>query len=149
MAGSFLGTGLKFPPQVDPATGRFMTVSESESVKESIYLILMTQRSERFVRPDFGSEILSYTFMDMSHGAIAMMASDISDTLRRLEPRIEGVRVHAEPTQKEGVLIISIDYTLRATNSRENLVFPFYLNAAVEEEEEEPEFYEPEIVEEV
>ena len=149
MAGSFLGTGLKFPPQVDPATGRFMTVSEAESVRESVYLILMTQRTERFARPDFGSDLLSYTFMDTSYGAINLMMTQLTETLRRLEPRITNVQVHSEDSKKQGVLVISIDYTLRATNTRDNLVFPFYLNAEVQEEEEEPEFYEPEIVEEV
>ena len=53
-----LGTGAKFPLQVDPATGRIMTVSGNRSVKESIYLILMTQLTERIVRPDFGSDII-------------------------------------------------------------------------------------------
>ena len=47
---------MKFPPQIDPATGRFVTASEEESVKESVYLILMTQRTERFLRPEFGSD---------------------------------------------------------------------------------------------
>ena len=130
-------------------TGRFMTVSDAESIRESVYLILMTQRSERVVRPDFGSELLTYTFMDTGNGAISMMTNDLAETLRRLEPRIEDVQVRADPEQKPGVLIVSIDYTIRATNTRDNLVFPFYLNAAVEEEEEEPEFYESEIVEEV
>ena len=30
----FLGTGMKFPPQINPATGRFMVSSEEESVKD-------------------------------------------------------------------------------------------------------------------
>ena len=60
---TFLGKGMKFPPQINKATGRFMTSSEKENIKESIYLILMTQKTERFMRPDFGSSIMQYTFM--------------------------------------------------------------------------------------
>lgn len=60
----FLGSGMKFPPQINEATGRFMTSSAEQSVKESIYLILMTQRTERFARPGYGSNLMSYTFMD-------------------------------------------------------------------------------------
>ena len=37
---------MKFPPQINPATGRFAVSSEEESVKESVYLILMTQKTE-------------------------------------------------------------------------------------------------------
>ena len=36
---------------------------EEKSVKESIYLILMTRRTERLTRPFFGSNIDSYAFM--------------------------------------------------------------------------------------
>ena len=43
----YLGTGMKFPPQVNKATGRFVLSSQEENVKESIYLILMTQKTER------------------------------------------------------------------------------------------------------
>ena len=56
---AFLGMGMKFPPQINPATGRFVVSTNEESVKESIYLILMTQKSERFLRPEFGSDLLS------------------------------------------------------------------------------------------
>ena len=63
---NFLGTGMKFPPQINPATGRFAVSSEEESVKESVYLILMTQKTERFLRPEFGSDLMSYTFMDIN-----------------------------------------------------------------------------------
>ena len=56
---SFLGTGMKFPPQIDPGTGRFSLSSGAQSVRESVYLILMTQRGERWLEPEFGSRILS------------------------------------------------------------------------------------------
>lgn len=54
-----LGRGIKFPIGVNSATGRFLMSQEEENVKESIYMILMTQRGERFVRPEFGSSLLS------------------------------------------------------------------------------------------
>ena len=62
----FLGQGMKFPPQINKATGRFMTVDEEQSVRQSIYLILMTQLGERPLRENFGSNLMSYTFMDLS-----------------------------------------------------------------------------------
>ncbi len=52
---AFLGTGVRFPPQVHPATGRFVTVSGDNSIKESVYLILMTQ-------PDLGRLFLHLTY---------------------------------------------------------------------------------------
>ena len=90
MAGnnSFLGTGCKFPLQIDPATGRFMTVSGEQSVKESLYLILMTQRTERLVRPGFGSNMMDYTFMDTGTTMLSILRRDLSETILEQEPRI-------------------------------------------------------------
>lgn len=135
---------MKFPPQINQATGRFMVSSEEQSVKESIYLILMTQRTERVVRPDFGSNLMSYTFMDVNVTTLAMMRRSLTEQILTQEPRVGNVEITVDPNTKDGCLIVNIDYTVSATNQRDNLVFPFYLNADVEEEAYEPEQYESE-----
>lgn len=140
----FLGSGMKFPPQINQATGRFMTSTAEQSVKESIYLILMTQRTERFARPDYGSTLMSYTFMDTNITALNMMKRDLSEQILTQEPRISDVEITTDTQTKEGCLIVNIDYVVSATNQRDNLVFPFYLNADVEEEAYGPEQYESE-----
>lgn len=135
----FLGSGMKFPPQIDPATGRFMVSEAEQSVKESIYLILMTQRTERFVRPDYGSSIMSYTFMDINATTLNMMRREIIEQIITQEPRVSDVEVTFDAQTRDGCLIVSIDYTVSATNQKDNLVFPFYLNANVEEKAYESE----------
>ena len=140
----FLGTGMKFPPQIDPATGRFVTVSGNRAVKESLYLILMTQTTERLVRPEFGSDIMSFTFMDTGTTVMSMFRRNITETILNQEPRISDVDVDMEFREKQGAIIISINYLVAATNSRENLVFPFYLDrgqSMEEEEDKRPEGY--------
>ena len=89
----FLGSGMKFPPQINEATGRFMTSSAEQSVKESIYLILMTQRTERFARPEYGSTLMSYTFMDTNITALNMMKRDLADQILTQEPRVSDVEI--------------------------------------------------------
>ncbi len=145
----FLGKGMKFPPQVNSATGRFVTVSEEESVKESIYLILMTQQTERPLRPEFGSNIMSYTFMDQNLTQLTMVSRTIRDQIARQEPRINDVQIRMDSGNQNGVIYFNIAYTITSTNTRDNLVFPFYLNQTTEAEEGEPEAYEPEEVEEI
>lgn len=130
---AFLGTGVKFPPQVDPSTGRFVTVSGAESVKESVYLILMTQRGERWLEPNFGSGLMSYTFMDTSVTMLSIMANDLRAVILEQEPRIDDVQVEVEPNERDGSLLVNIQYRISGTNARDNMVFPFYLNAVNEE----------------
>lgn len=135
---------MKFPPQIDPATGRFVTASEEESVKESVYLILMTQRTERFLRPEFGSDLMSYTFMDQNATSIHMMTRSITEQILSQEPRIRDVSVTTDDRSRDGYLLVNIDYVLQSTNQRDNLVFPFYLNATAEDDAYEPEEQESE-----
>ncbi|MCD8196700.1 MAG: GPW/gp25 family protein [Lachnospiraceae bacterium] len=143
---SFLGTGMKFPPQVNKATGRFVVSSEEESVKESIYLILMTQRSERFIRPDFGSSLMSYTFMDINVTNVNLMIRSLREQISLQEPRVRNVKITTDSQVRDGCLMVDIDYEIIDTNTRDNLVFPFYLEASAEEEEAyEPEQYEEEV----
>ena len=130
---AFLGTGMKFPPQIDPGTGRFAVSSQEQSVRESVYLILMTSQGERWLEPAFGSQMASYAFMDTSPTVMRMLSDQLRELLLRQEPRISDVEVEADPKQQEGFLIISIRYTVAATNQEDNLVFPFYLNVTREE----------------
>lgn len=136
MAQDFLGSGMKFPPSINPATGRFEVAAGYESIKESIYLILMTQKTERWIRPDFGSSLMSYTFMDTGATMLNMMSRDIAQDLMRQEPRISDVQINIDAVSKPGALIIYIGYVVRETNVRDNLVFPFYLDTTWEEPEE-------------
>ena len=129
----FLGKGMKFPPQINSATGRFVTVSDLESVKESVYLILMTQKSERFLRPEFGSELMAYTFMDVNLTNINIMCGNIRREIQRQEPRVSDVEVSADPNIKDGCLVIKVDYYVIGSNTRDNFVFPFYLNTGDED----------------
>ena len=144
MAQDFLGSGMKFPPRINPATGRFEVSRGEASVKESIYLILMTQKAERWIRPDFGSSLMNYTFINTNTTVLNMMAKDIAGDLMRQEPRISDVDIKIDANAKPGCLIIHIGYRIRETNTIDNLVFPFYLNTTWEEEEQttEPVFVE-------
>nr|WP_297275019.1 GPW/gp25 family protein [uncultured Agathobaculum sp.] len=133
----FLGSGMKFPPQIDKSTGRFVVSSGEQSVKESIYLILMTQRGERWLEPQFGARLLSYSFMDTSPTMLGLMKNELTSVLLEQEPRLSDVSVSIDPTVRDGCLLINISYVVAQTNQRDNLVFPFYLNIQPEEENDE------------
>lgn len=130
----FLGSGMKFPPKADPATGRFVLSEGVQSVRESIYLILMTQRTERMVRPSFGSTIVEYTFMDMSDTMLAMLKRDIRSDILTQEPRVSDVEIETRLMREAGCLMVDITYTVRETHAKDSMVFPFYLNADTEGE---------------
>ena len=132
---SNLGQSMKFPPQVDPATGRFVLSSGRDSVRESLYLILMTAVGERIMNPDFGTKMMSYTFMDTSLTMLNIFISELKNTILEQETRISEVDIDIDADSKEGALIINIDYYLVDSNFMDNFVFPFYLNNEAEFDE--------------
>ncbi len=137
MENSFLGSGMKFPVELDMATGRFKVVSGQDSVRESIRIILETNISERLARPAFGTNLAQYTFMDITATGLNIMMRDLSERIADQEPRIGNVDIDAEFFDKQGLLVFNIGYTLRESNIRGNMVYPFYLNAEKYEDAEE------------
>ena len=144
---TFLGRGMKFPPQVNPATGRFVTSEDQQSVKESIYLILMTQKTERLMRPDFGSRAAGYVFEEMDPTLLSLMVHELESSITSNEPRVQNVSVDLDYRSKPGCLFVNIAYMIRGENVTENMVFPFYLGAKLKEEETEYETVEDDFVE--
>lgn len=132
---NFYGVGAKFPLQVNPTTGRFKTNTEAERIKESIYLILMTNQGERMMRPGYGARLMSYTFENDNSGLNSIFAAELRGDIVDNEPRVRDVEVVLDSQTKPGCLFINIDYVISATGSRDNMVFPFYLDTNEDEEE--------------
>ena len=124
----FLGTGFKFPIQIDKATGRMKTSSYEEDIKEAIWIILMTKKGERTRNPEFGCGIHDYVFGNTDYQTLREMERSVEKALLLWEPRIvdTNVKVSLDPV-KEGAVQIEISYVVRATNNPYNLVFPFYI----------------------
>jgi phage baseplate assembly protein W len=130
---AFLGSGMKFPLQANKATGRFAVSSGAQSVKESVYLILMTSVGERRLTPGFGSSLARYAFMDVTITNLSTLRHDVVETILSQEPRISDVEVAVDTESRDDCIIISIAYRIAETNAVDNLVFPFYLKAISEE----------------
>ncbi len=122
--------GMKFPPQIDEATGRFKVSEGAQNIKESIYLILMTQKTERWLRSGFGSNILNYTFMDTGSTMLNIMSRELAQDISSNEPRVTDINIRMDTVSKEGCLLVYVDYTIRENRQRDEIVFPFYLNVA-------------------
>ena len=123
----FMGRGLKFPLQIDPKTGKIAMVSEEEDIAEAIGIIIHTVQGERVMRPDFGSNVLDYTFSAASESLRQSLAFDLKEQLGYLEPRIDDIDVRCKDTDElEGAIIVEISYRVRSTNNRYNRVYPFY-----------------------
>ena len=133
MSQDFLGVGWQYPVQLE-ASGEIALSRFEEDVRQAIMIILETAPGERVMRPEFGCGIHQYVFAPNNTRTASLVRFQVEEALNRWEPRIvlESVTVARDPAAP-ATLLIDIDYKVRATDSRFNLVYPFYLTRGTTE----------------
>ena len=122
----FLGKGWSFPFMLKE--GRLSLSPMEEDIREAIRIILGTSKGERIMRPEFGCGIHDMVFLPLNETTRGLIRYHVEDALTRWEPRIELIKVQVDFDRREqGKVLVGIDYKVRSTNTRENLVYPFYL----------------------
>lgn len=126
-AADFIGRGIAFPLRVDQS-GSIATTGATDGIDSALRVVLMTAPGERVMRPDFGCRIWELLFEPINANTLGLMAVAVREAVSRWEPRVdvEDVRIVPEPGA-EGRVLIHIDYVIRTTNDRRNLVYPFYV----------------------
>ncbi len=102
-------------------------VSDEEDIAQSLGILLNTQLGERVMRPDYGADLKSQLFEPMNASLVTYIGDVVETAIIYFEPRIKLDDVSLTPHQEEGRLDISLEYTVRSTNTRFNFVFPFYI----------------------
>lgn len=126
----FLGRGWAFPPSFDHQ-GRSVRMADAEDdIRQSLHILLSTSLGERIMRPTFGWRREALVFEPLSTSFATFLEREIENAILFFEPRIELNRLSFETPPGQGLVEIRLDYTIRVTNTRSNLVFPFYLDEA-------------------
>jgi phage baseplate assembly protein W len=125
---SFLGTGWSFPPTFQRDGFVVVMVSGDLDIRESLDVLFSTWLGERLMVPQYGTDLWRRVFGTMSVTVETDIAGSVRQSILMWEPRIDvlDVTVSADAT-RGGAVYINVDYLVRATNTRNNIVFPFYL----------------------
>jgi len=125
---SFLGTGWSFPPVFNKSDHSVSMVSDINDIEESIRIILSTTPGERIMQPEFGCDLKRLVFEKIDSTLIASLDHIIYHALLNFEPRITFLNTEVlEQNDLDGLLHINIHFKVIITNSRHNVVFPYYL----------------------
>ncbi len=123
----FLGKGLKFPISIKKES--LCTADGEQSIKDSVILILGTAKGERVMCPNFGCKLNELVFAPNNRSTSTLIKNYIEEALLNWEPRIDIESINVTPKADEPVLQISIDYLINSSNTKANLVYPFYLES--------------------
>ena len=126
---SFLGSGWSFPPTFSKTTHQVILKSDEEDIKESLEILLSTTIGERFLHPLYGCDLESYVFEAFSATVSTEIKLTVKNAIELFEPRLKLNAVSLDTRSiSEGRVDIVIDYEIISTNTRFNMVYPFYLN---------------------
>ena len=123
----FLGTGWAFPPEFDSVGCHVKMVSAAEDIRESLRILFSTHPGERTMLPAYGCPLRPRVFDPMDTSFLAEIRDVIERAVLFFEPRItlDHIEINIEDPLG-GILRIHLFYTIRTTNTRDNLVYPFH-----------------------
>jgi uncharacterized protein len=122
----FLGRGWSFPIRVN-AVGGLSYAAGADAIQQAIWTIIATAAGERVMLPNFGCGAHQYVFAPNNETTQGNLAHHVRKALVDWEPRVDVGDVSVEPSDQENLLLIHVDYTIRASNAFHNLVYPFYI----------------------
>ena len=123
---SFLGTGWSFPPEFSMTSGEVLMTSDEEDIHASLKILFGTALGERFLNPKYGLDMHDMLFEPMSTTMKTLFKDRIRTSILIYEPRISLLSLDIDTSaQYEGRITLRLEYEVRSTNSRYNLVYPF------------------------
>lgn len=136
----FIGKGWSFPPHFskykymrdDYYAGGVDMVADQQEIEESLTILFSTQLEERLFHNDYGSSLIDYQFAGNDRITMLRIKDMITRAVKKHEPRItlEQLEVNTDDIL-EGKLLISLSYTINATNSSYNMVYPYFFENSI------------------
>lgn len=129
---SFLGTGWGFPPTFSRGIDSVEMISDETDVHSSIEILLATTIGERIMQPDYGCNLKDMLFEPLDENLRTYFKKKIEQAILLFEPRVILDDIGFEVRNLQGTILINLNYRIVTTNTRFNIVYPFYLKEGSE-----------------
>ncbi|RTZ46179.1 hypothetical protein EJ377_17240 [Chryseobacterium arthrosphaerae] len=128
----FLGTGWSFPPEFNKTEGKLAMTTDVEDINNSLKICCQHARRTCHV-PNYGCDLQEMLFKPLDLTLTTQMKGIVERAILYHEPRINILSIEIDTQDElEGEVLIQVDYEVRNTNTRSNIVFPFYKGEATE-----------------
>jgi len=130
---TFTGTGWSFPPTFDQNSKTVEMTTDREDIERSLEILLGTIKGERVFQSSYGCNLDEMVFESFNLTVKNYLVQKIKTAILFYEARIEPIAIELDESMiYDGQILIKIDYLIRSTNSRFNMVYPFYLNEGID-----------------
>ncbi len=130
---NFLGRGWRFPPEFNITAQSVEMTEKVDDIYKSLEILLSTRVGERIMQPKFGCNMDELIFESLDTATKTIIIDKIKTAILYFEPRIDAKKIELNTDNElEGIIVLEIEYVVRATNSRFNFVYPYYRNEGTE-----------------
>lgn len=105
--------GLAWPMRIDNTGGWCSAVYNEEAVKDGLIQLLLTQRGERPMRPDFGTDLRVSVFAPMDAITIEQLKASISRAIEKYAPRVVVRTFNVKPDHEKSELVLSLVFHMK------------------------------------
>ena len=99
-----------------PVTNDVVVSKDASAVKQAIANILMTNKGERLMMPDYGGDIRKYLFEPLDYGTSYLIKGNIESTISKFEPRISVLRISCKPNYNDNCFDVEMTYRIQGTD---------------------------------
>ena len=100
-----------------PVTNDVVVSKDASAIKQAIVNLLLTNKGERLMNPEYGSDIRRYLFEPLDYGTSALVKQNIVTTIGRFEPRISVQEIISRPDFENNGFEITMTYSIVGTSN--------------------------------
>lgn len=116
---------INFKPH--PITGDLQVTKEEAAIKQAVVNLLLTVPGERPFQSDLGSSIMAMLFEPLDYGVAALIKTEIMNTIKKYEPRIDVVELFVEPEFDQNSFSVHMEFEIRGREDTAPLEINFLL----------------------
>ena len=99
-----------------PVTNDVVVSRDASAIKQAILSVLLTNKGERLMNPQYGSDIRRYLFEPLDYGTSYQIKENIRFSLDKFEPRIVISNINCVPNFDDNGFDVDLTYTIRGTD---------------------------------
>tara|TARA_Y100000766_G_C18804168_1_gene554628 strand:+ start:388 stop:780 length:393 start_codon:yes stop_codon:yes gene_type:complete len=99
-----------------PVTNDVVVSRDASAIKQAIVNLLLTNKGERLMNPEYGSDIRRYLFEPLDYGTANQITGNIKSTIDTFEPRISVLNLRALPNNDDNGFDVEMTYEIRGTD---------------------------------
>jgi len=103
---------ISFSFQSHPITGDLITLSNENAIARSLRNLVLTAYTERLFNRDIGCNVKQSLFENIDVATGAVIENSITATIESNEPRVNLIRVIAQPDVNNNTFVVTVNYEI-------------------------------------